>query len=80
MQIQQLVEMIKLFKYVLRYTSGGGGAIRSLPRDGGVEELHGDPQSGHAPRSGSEVKNRRVYVKNGAPERLRCWTIQKEVS
>jgi len=22
---------------------GGGGAVRPLPRDGGMEELHGDP-------------------------------------
>jgi len=36
-------------------------------------------QSGHAPRSGSEVKNGRNSIKDGAPERLRCGTIQKEV-
>jgi len=36
--------------------SGGGGAILPLPRDGGVEELYEDPRSGHAPRSGPEVK------------------------
>jgi len=28
---------------------GGGGATRSLPRDGGAEELYGDPTIG--PRS-----------------------------
>jgi len=37
-------------------------------------------QSGHAPRSGAEVKNERNSAKSGVPERLRCGTIQKEVS
>jgi len=35
----------------------GGGTIRPLSRDGGVEELSRDQQSGHAPKSGSEIKN-----------------------
>jgi len=34
-------------------------------------------QSGHNPRSGPEVKNGRSSDKDGAPERLRCETIQK---
>jgi len=29
-------------------------------------------QSGHASRSGLEVKNGRISAKDGAPERLRC--------
>jgi len=37
-------------------------------------------QSGHAPRSGPEVKNGRSSAKDGAPERLRYGTIQKVVS
>jgi len=37
-------------------------------------------QSGHAPRSGPKVKNGRSSAKDGASERLRCKTIQKEVS
>jgi len=37
-------------------------------------------QSDHAPRSGPEINNRRNSAKNGTPERLRCRTIQKEVS
>jgi len=37
-------------------------------------------QSGHAPRPGPEVKNGRNSAKDGAPERLRCGTIQEEVS
>jgi len=36
-------------------------------------------QSCHTPRSGPEVKNR-SSAKDGAPERLRYWTIQEEVS
>jgi len=32
----------------------GGGATRLLPRDGGVEELHGDPTVG--PRGCGTVK------------------------
>jgi len=38
----------------------------------GMEELHGDPQLGHAPRLGTEVKNGKSSAKNGVLERLRC--------
>jgi len=31
-------------------TYGGGGATRPLPRDGGVEELQGDPKVGPHPK------------------------------
>jgi len=31
-------------------SDGDGGAPRPLPKNGGVEDLHGDPKSGHAPR------------------------------
>jgi len=37
-------------------------------------------KSGHAPRSGAEVKSGRSSAKDGAPERLRCGTVQEEVS
>jgi len=37
-------------------------------------------QSGHAPRSGLEVKNGRSGAKDGAPERLGCGTVKKEVN
>jgi len=37
-------------------------------------------QSSHALRSEPEVKNGRSSAKDGAPERLRCRTIQEEVS
>jgi len=46
----------------------GSGVTRPVPRDGGVEELHGDPK----------VKNGRS-AKDCAPERLRCGTIEKEL-
>jgi len=58
---------------------GGGGAIRPLPRDGGVENSTETQQSGHAPRYEPNVKNG-SSAKDGAPKRLRCGTIQKEVS
>jgi len=31
--------------------AGGGAAVRPLPRDGGVEELHGDPTVGARPKA-----------------------------
>jgi len=37
-------------------------------------------QSGHAPRSGPEVKNGRSGVKDGAPERLGYRTVKEEAS
>jgi len=37
-------------------------------------------RSGHATRSGPVIKNGRSSAKDGALERLRCETIQKEVS
>jgi len=36
---------------------GGGGATRPLPRDGGVEELHGDPTVGPCPKVWTEVRD-----------------------
>jgi len=36
-------------------------------------------QSGHASRSGPEVKNR-SSAKDGAPERLGCGTVKEEAS
>jgi len=36
-------------------------------------------QSGHAPRSGPEVKNG-SGAEDSAPERLRCGTVKEEVS
>jgi len=37
-------------------------------------------QSGHASRSGPEIKNGRSSAENGAPERLDCGTVKEEVS
>jgi len=45
-----------------------------------MDELHGDPTVSHAARSGPEVKNGRSSAKDDVPERLRCRTIQEEVS
>jgi len=59
---------------------GGGGATQPLPRDGGVEELHGDPTVGHAPRSGPEVKIGRSSAEDDAPEMIECGTVKKKVS
>jgi len=42
-----------------------------------VEKLHRDPTVGPRPMVGPEVKNGRSIAKDGAPERLRCGTIQK---
>jgi len=69
------VEAVEYFLLPLPapYKVSGGGATRPLPRDGGVEELHGDPTVGLAPRS---VKNGRSSAKDSAPEKLRCGTIQ----
>jgi len=50
---------------------GGSGATRPLSRDGGVEELHGDPIVGPLPRSRPVVKNGRSSAKDGVPERLK---------
>jgi len=52
-------------------------ATQPLPRDGSVEELHGNPTVGHAPRSRPEVKNGISSTKDGAPERFRCGLIKK---
>jgi len=35
----------------------GGGATRPLPRDGGVEELHGDPTVGPHPKVWTRGQN-----------------------
>jgi len=37
-------------------------------------------QSGHAPRSGPEVKNGRSGAEDGAPERLGCGTVKEEMT
>jgi len=37
-------------------------------------------QSGHAPRSGPEVKNGNPGAEDGAPERLGCEAVKEEMS
>jgi len=36
-------------------------------------------QSGHASRSGPEIKEERSRAKNDTPKRLRCWIVKNEV-
>jgi len=38
------------FLFLLRERDYGGGATRPLPRDGSLEELHGDPTVGPRPK------------------------------
>jgi len=53
----------------------GGGATIPLPRDGGDLTVRPHPKVWTI-----EVKNGRSSAKDDAPERLKCGTIQKEVS
>ena len=39
-----------IYEYVCHCDSGGGGTTRPLPRDGGAEELLGDPTVGPHPK------------------------------
>jgi len=55
-------------------------ATRPLPRDGGVEEHHGDPTVGPRPKVWTEFKNGRSGAEDGEPERLGCETVKEEVS
>jgi len=59
---------------------GGGGATRPLPGMEAQKNPTETQQSGHAPRSGFEINDGRSTAKDGVPERLRCGTIQKEMS
>jgi len=55
------------------------GNKKVLPRDGGVEELHGDPTVGPRPKVWTRGKNGRSGAEDGAPERLGCGTVKEEV-
>jgi len=57
----------------------GGGATRPLPSDGVVDKLHVDPTFGPRPKVWTRDQNGRSSAKDGAPESLRCGTIQEEV-
>jgi len=58
-----------------------GGGAPNLFQGMGVWRISMENQhSGHTPWSGPEVNNERSSTKNGAPERLRCGIIQKEMS
>jgi len=75
-------ELLFILLYLVYFCppNTSGGAIRSLPRDEGVEELHGDPTFGPRPKAGAEVKIGRSGAKDGAPETLGCGTVKEEVS
>ena len=45
---QEAVELVREVKQLL--SGGGGGTTRPLPRDGGAEELRGDPTVGPHPK------------------------------
>jgi len=49
----------------------GGGATRPLPRNGSMEELHGDPTVGPAPKSKPEVKSSKRQTKPTCVPRVR---------
>jgi len=59
---------------------GGGGATRPLSRDGGVEELNGDPTVGPRPKVWTRGQKWKSGAEDGAPERLGCGTVKEEVS
>ena len=46
--LQNVILQVLLFKNLRQ--SGGGGTTRPLPKDGGVEELRGDPTVGPHPK------------------------------
>jgi len=45
-----------------------------------VEELHGDPTVGPRPKVWIRGQKWKSGAEDGAPERLRCGTVQKEAS
>jgi len=69
--------LIIFFPLLVYCTISGGGATRSLPREGAWRNSMETLQLGHVSRSGPEVKNGRSSAKDGAPERRRCGTIQE---
>jgi len=57
-----------------------GVATRSFLRDRAWRNFAETQQSGHDPMSGPEIKLEEDSAKDGAAEKLRCGTIQKEVN
>jgi len=60
--------------------SGGGGTPDPFRGMGAWRNSTETQQPGHAPRSGSEVKNGRSGAEDGALERLGCGTVKEKVS
>ena len=48
---------------------------RPLPRDGGMAQDHGAPETGKLP----EVVKRQRVAKERAAQRVRSWTVQNEI-
>jgi len=81
LEAQSSFSTARFFCSICDETNGdGGGATRPLPRDGGVEELHGDPTVGPRLKAWTRGKNGRSGAEDGAPERLGCGTVEEEVS
>jgi len=57
-----------------------GGATRLPPRDQSAEVFLRDPTVGPRPKVGTRNQKWKSSAKISAPKRLRCETIQKEVS
>jgi len=62
------------------HCDSGGDATRLLPRDGGIEELYGDPTVGPRPKVWTRGQNGSSGAEDGAPERLGCGTVKEEVN
>jgi len=58
-------------RQIIKLLASGGGATRPLTRDGGVEELHGDPTVGPRPKVWTRGQKWKKYsAEDGVPERL----------
>ena len=52
---------------------------RPLPRDGGMAEDHGAPETGQLNRAWIEVVKRQRVAKKRAAQRVCSWTVQNEM-
>ena len=50
LQIAAFLSLLRECSFFLQVSGGGGGTTRPLPRDGGAEELRGDPTVGPHPK------------------------------
>jgi len=56
-------QCLALHFLLCKFSLLGGGAIRPLPRDGGVEELHGDPTVGPRPKVWTRGQKRKKWCR-----------------